>query len=158
MLDQEYIPKRGRPPKFDPSCLDAVIEAGRQGGFVASFCVAAGCNSRTTFYDWVDRYPEFQEAVEHARLESQHYWEQVIKLGTVGKINGFNATSCLAIMNNAFKQDWQRGSGSIEVHDNKTINNFIGNIKNLTSEEVEAEITRRLQQTPEFLLGHSEDE
>lgn len=70
--------KLGRPFTYRKEMCDRVIELGKKGKSITQIAAALGV-SRKTVYQWVgeDGHPEFAEAMEIARTESQNWWEDV---------------------------------------------------------------------------------
>lgn len=121
--DIEIIPrpKIGKPSDYTPAACDAVILAAAEGKHVAGMILAAGANSRTTYYEWQKKYPEFKEACDYAKIVSQSVWEDIGVKGTVGQIKNFNAASYALVMNNKFSDDYSR-TGTAAGTTNITVN------------------------------------
>lgn len=62
--------------------------------------------SRQTIYDWKDKHPEFNEAVQLGLARSQRYWEQMGHDGTVGTNKDFSATPWVFTMKSRFRDDY----------------------------------------------------
>lgn len=60
--------------KYKPEYCELVIERAKEGRSLESFSAFIGAG-RTTVYDWRQRYPEFEEAVQIAKLHQQAWWE-----------------------------------------------------------------------------------
>lgn len=102
------------PGNRNPSKLNT--KEARQAAFMA-FCdhMAAGYSIDTfhkpcvynTVMKMIKEFPaEFDLSIlEMARAEGRHQWESIGKLGTMGKLKGFNATSWWRIMQN--KLGWK---------------------------------------------------
>lgn len=58
--------------------------------------------SKQCFYEWVQKYQDFGDAVQRGESASQFYWEDLGMLGTLGQIKGFNASSWMFNMKNRF--------------------------------------------------------
>lgn len=102
------VPKVGAPTKYTPDACQAIINAAAEGEHIHGMMIAAGANSKTTYYAWQKEHAEFKEACEYAKVVSQAFWEKLGLFGTLGKIRGFNATSWLTTMNNKFSEDYSR--------------------------------------------------
>lgn len=66
----------GRPTKYDPSYCDVAIELGRQGKSRESIAANLGV-SWSTLLGWTESYPEFQEALDNAKILEMDYWEEL---------------------------------------------------------------------------------
>lgn len=130
--------KRGRKTKYTKDVCEKIIEAAGQGAHIPGMMVAAGIASKETWYNWIERHPEFKEAVERAKVISQAVYEQIGFKGTTGQIKGFNATSWAMIMNNKFGDEYKRNDtgGHTEV----TINQL-----NLSPDQVEQKIQQKME-------------
>jgi hypothetical protein len=91
---------------------DELVKVAQAGGHVPAMCRAIGVRSKDTFYRWLTRYPEFNEAYEEAKLASQELLEQLLVGIATGKVKGnFNAVAML--LNNKFRKEYSRNvSGS----------------------------------------------
>ena len=58
--------------------------------------------SKQCFYEWVQKYEDFGDAVQRGESASQYYWEELGMRGTLGEIKGFNASSWMFNMKNRF--------------------------------------------------------
>jgi len=97
--------KGGRPSKYDPSFCERVIAYGAAGKSVAYMAAKIGVARNTLELNWPAAHPEFAEALEQARLESQAWWEDH------GQDNlttpGFSASAWSRSMAARFPNDWR---------------------------------------------------
>src|SRR6516165_5476579 len=71
----------GRPTKKTPQTVARMLATARSG-LPLKFVAQAGGIAYDVFLDWRGRDPEFDRALEEARLASvQERWEQIMKLG-----------------------------------------------------------------------------
>ena len=104
--------KREYNTKYESWMCDKLVDVAEQGGHVAQMCKAIGIRSRDTFYRWLQQYPEFKDAYEASKLESQSFYENLLLAGALGKIEKFNFPSIAMILNNKFGDDYKRsGTG-----------------------------------------------
>lgn len=96
----------GRPTKYSPAMCDKVIEMGNYGASKAEMYLELGI-SHDAFHNYVNEFPEFNEAVKHATRLAQGWWEREGRKATFGASPGFNATSFIFNMKNRFKEDWK---------------------------------------------------
>jgi hypothetical protein len=96
----------GRPTKYDPKMCDVVANMGHEGEGVVDVCVELGI-VKDTFYLWVKDKPEFSDAVNQFKRNSQQWWERVGRNAVIGQVDGFNATAWIFNMKNRFKDDWR---------------------------------------------------
>ena len=68
----EIIPKNkgGRPSKYDPSFCDKIIELAYEGAGILQMMVSCGIGSKDTWYAYKDKYPDFKEAANAAKIIS----------------------------------------------------------------------------------------
>lgn len=138
MTEIEILPKRGAPTKYKKEMGDVLLNVAEQGGHVAQMCVALGIRSKDTFYEWVDKYPEFKKAYEEAKLVSQAFWENILLMGSLGKIKGFNFNSVAMIMNNKFSEEYKRSATGSNTEIN--IGAITNNTLELSQEELDAKL------------------
>ncbi len=132
--------KRGPKEKYTPEACNKILEVAARGGHVSSMALAAGARSKTTFYKWQEEHPEFKEAYEYAKLISLDWWENE------ENTRSMNATKWMMIVQNKFRDDYQRsGTGS------HTEINLTSNTLNLTAEEMRDKIAQTAQRLK--LLG-----
>jgi hypothetical protein len=63
--------------KYTPDRVKRIIIALEQGATIVHACGYAGIGTRT-YYDWLEKYPEFQEQVELAEARATLKWLHVI--------------------------------------------------------------------------------
>jgi hypothetical protein len=73
MTEQKKI---GRPTKYDPAFCEIAIELGRKGKSRESIAANLGV-SWSTLLGWTESHPEFQEALENAKILEMDYWEEL---------------------------------------------------------------------------------
>lgn len=130
--------KPGPQSKYSPEMCQIIIDIGKRGDHITSMRAALGGISKQTWYDWQEKYPEFKDAVEQARLFSQEWWEQAGKNGTVGLLKGFKPNSYAYIMGNKFPDEYKQAGNTTEV----TVHN---NTLNLTSDQITQKIAQKLE-------------
>lgn len=69
--------KGGRPSKYEPERVNAIIDAISHGMYAEQAAVACGI-SKTTFVRWRDIYPEFKERVERAQAFAEERYIRLI--------------------------------------------------------------------------------
>jgi hypothetical protein len=95
-----------------------LIQVFDRGDDIAMFCSTAGIG-RSTFFEWIQKYPEFAEAYEAARECSRTKWESVG--GLAGVIdNSFNTTLWSINMRNRFDYTEHRRLKIKALQDAKT--------------------------------------
>ena len=152
---KETKPKpKGRPTEYDPSFCEKMITLARKGAFVAEICAELGIRSKSTFYDWQKKYPEFAEAYETAQLWGQAFYEKVGRQMITGEVKG-NQHVWSTIMYNKAGDEYKRNAGThIEINNttniaqlssqelDKQIAELQKKLGNLTTETIEAEYKR----------------
>lgn len=97
----------GRPSEYDPAYCERVIELGKQGKSKVVMAAELGV-TRTTFDNWSAAHPEFLEALAHAMLLSQAWWENAGQKGLTA--DKFNASVWSRSMAARFPEDWRENS------------------------------------------------
>jgi len=99
----------GRPTDYDASYCDAVIAAGAEGKSVTWIAHSLGVVKQTLF-NWMDKHPEFLDAMTRAKQASQVWWEDEGQKGMTAQ--GFNASVWSRSMAARFPDDWREVKGS----------------------------------------------
>lgn len=81
--------RTGRPSKWTQELQDGLCEQLRKGVPVMIACDFLGIN-HNTYYDWVEKKPDFSEAVRKARAESQIRCVELLMKASVDKSVNFN--------------------------------------------------------------------
>lgn len=68
--------KTGRPEKYRPEYCELVRRLMGKGESVAACCAEIGV-PRQTFIEWQKRHPEFRDACELGKEDSQRWWEKL---------------------------------------------------------------------------------
>ena len=91
-----------RPTNYDPAKhIPLMRKMFADGGLLAAYLSAADVLS-STFYEWLDKYPEFEDAYGKAVQDSKNWWENLAR----NNINqpGFNFALYNSVMVNNFGQ------------------------------------------------------
>lgn len=151
-VDAELItPIKGAPTKYHPDLCAKLKEVAEQGGHVPQMCAALGIKSKDTFYRWLDQYEEFKEAYEEAKLISQAFYENVLLMGALGKIKGFNFSAMAMLMNAKFSEEYKRVGTGTEINIGQ-----INSIGSLTGSALDDKI-KALQSKLGLLTDGTED-
>lgn len=70
--------------KYKPEYAIKLPEMFKSGEDVAEVCAALNI-SRATFYNWIKKYPEFEEAYSFAKTLSEAWWQKLGRAGACGK-------------------------------------------------------------------------
>jgi len=97
----------GRPTDYRPEFCERVLELGREGKSHAQIAANLGV-ARKTLYEWQERYPEFGDAMTHARDLSQAWFEDMGQTGLV--MQGFNASLWAKQVSCRFREDYTDAS------------------------------------------------
>lgn len=155
VMTGEIVPKFLDKSKYRPEMCSKIIDVAKEGGHIASMMLAIDCKSERTWYDWQDRYPEFKEAVEAAKLVSKDFYERLGLMGIMGQVKNFNATTYALIMNNKFKDEYSRGTNGPSSHTEITFNTV-----KLPPEQVTQKIAQKLEKLKnlgvDLLVGHED--
>lgn len=97
----------GRPSEYDPAFCDRVIALGREGKSKAAMAADIGV-SRQTIDTWAKTHAEFLDAITHALLLSQVWWENAGQKGLTA--DKFNASVWSRSMAARFPEDWRENN------------------------------------------------
>lgn len=88
--------------KYKDHYPELLIQTMREGDSYVAFCAEVGIG-KTTFFEWLNAYPEFDAAYERAIALAQVWWEKKMqeKLITGGD-EKFNTTGWSIVMRNRF--------------------------------------------------------
>jgi hypothetical protein len=67
--------KLGRPTDYNDSLPLKLFQAMTEGKSVTRFCADIDI-ARKTFYQWIDKYPDFSNAFEVAKEKCEAHWEE----------------------------------------------------------------------------------
>ena len=70
--------KPGRPTKYTPERVERILEAIRKGNTRDTAAKLAGV-SATQMYEWMNKHPEFAEAIEKADAEAEGFYVGIIE-------------------------------------------------------------------------------
>lgn len=93
----------GRPTDYKPEYCEMVVALGREGKSHAQIAAAIG-HCRQSLHNWADQFPEFMDAITHARELSQAWWEDQGQRGIWSK--EFNASAWAKSMSARFPDDY----------------------------------------------------
>lgn len=94
--------KAGQPTKYKPEYCEQVVAFMAQGFSVEAFAGHVWV-SKDTLYEWMERYPEFKEAVAIGRERSRVWWEEAARAGLMTeKGTSFSAATWIFNMRNRF--------------------------------------------------------
>lgn len=101
----------GRPTNYTPDICEKVIPLLKQGMSIAELGLELEVGY-TTIYEWMDKHPEFAQAIKHGREYSQGHWEREGRIALRDK--EFNSTLWYMNMKNRFgwkdKQETEHGA------------------------------------------------
>lgn len=120
---QEYIPKRGRPSKYNVEYGDKVVELMTDGKSIVAVCKELQI-SRDTFYRWCREHDAFKDKVQEGLTYSEAWWEELGLHGMMGKINKFNPTMYIHRVNSQFKWQSDKSPGQTINIENLQINSL----------------------------------
>lgn len=94
----------GAPSKYNPSCIETVIELGKQGKSVTYIATELDVH-KDTIYEWAKVHDEFSDALTRAKQWAQRWWEDKGQDGlTADKFNGSVWSRSMAAR---FPDDWR---------------------------------------------------
>ena len=94
---------------YKPEHCDLAIEAGKQGKSLAWIAAEIGV-TKPTIFNWIEKFPEFAEAMALAKVYAQRWWEDAgqTNLATMGFSAGMWSRSMAA----RFPDDWREVKGT----------------------------------------------
>lgn len=135
-VDDIIIPPLGRPPKYEKWMCDKIVEVAARRGHVAQMCLAIGLRSKTTFYQWLDKYSDFNEAYQLCKTYAEAIIDQTFTDGALGKIQYFNYSALERLARAKCGDEYKETSAS-------TVNNNFNGVTNfnlLTIEQINERI------------------
>lgn len=94
--------------------------------------------SKSTFYNWIQKYPEFAAAKHIGTTLSEAYWEEIGQKGAKGILPKFNAMAWSMLMKARYKEDWtEQTQQKIELVDS---------VKKMSDDELNKTIEMLLSQ------------
>jgi orotate phosphoribosyltransferase-like protein len=100
----------GRPPDYTPDLCEKVIPLLKQGMSIAEIGLELDIGY-STIYAWMERFPDFKEAIKNGREYSKGWWEKNGRIALRDK--DFNSTLWYMNMKNRFgwkdKQETEHG-------------------------------------------------
>ena len=130
----------GRPCKYDPSYCEKLIDLMANGALDCE-CFAYWNVNKSTFYDWINKYPDFREAHEQGLPKCEAWWIDWGKKGMRGEVKGFSFNAWIAFMNNKFK--WAKNA--MQDQQSTTTNNISINNMNVLQHKSAAELIDVIQ-------------
>jgi hypothetical protein len=91
--------------QYEAKYIPILLDFFSQGKSLAEFCAHIG-KPKKTFYVWVDRYKEFEEAYDLAKIKAEAYWNQATHDNITNP--DFNFGAAKWIMGNRFGISGQR--------------------------------------------------
>lgn len=95
----------GPPLQYKSEMAEVARNELSKGKSISAACVALDIQ-RSTFYKYIERCPDFAEAVEKGKNASQAFWEERGTAGIFGEIDKFSATPWMFVMKNRFRDDY----------------------------------------------------
>lgn len=108
--------KGGRPDHYEEWMCDKAVELMREGASKTEVAAELGLGSKQMLYDYVKKYPQFQDAIKKGELLSEAWWERHGRQNIVNK--EFNSTLWYMNMKNRFKwSDRSENTHSFMTHE-----------------------------------------
>lgn len=93
-----------RPTDYRPEYCEIVRDHLAQGYSLTTACGILGCN-KASLYRWMDKHPEFSDAVEYGRALGQAKYEDILRGQADGTGNG-NTSALTFAMRNLYPADY----------------------------------------------------
>lgn len=110
-----------RPTTYKPEYCEMIIDHMSDGASMTSFAAEIGC-ARSTINEWMDKNPEFSEAVKVAKSKCAAWWERVGRQNAVE--GGGNATLVIFGLKNMSPDDWREKQEIDHTSNGETIKTF----------------------------------
>ena len=135
----------GRPKKYTIEHAEKFIESMKNGLTKVEAAVELGI-ARSTMYEWAKEHKEFAKAFQFGQDCALAYNIKLMRMGALGQIPKYNVTAHNSIMNNMFREDWNRNPEMNQG--NKTIN--INNMNVLQDKSIDELVTyiENISETP----------
>ena len=137
----------GRPSGYLPEYCSLIRVLRSQGHGISGFCSYVGISEKT-YYNWQKEHPEFEEACDISKMDSDAHFNQLMLDGGTGKIEKFNQQAINAVYN--------RQHGVVKDESSKTEIN-IGNmnvLQSLSDDDIQARIAHKLKIVGQIQVNH----
>ena len=136
-------PAKGRPTSYDPKYCETILKVARKGGSDAAMALACGLKDRKSMWRWRQKYSEFQEAYNYAKLVQLERDEAIMDAYILGQIPKGNYK---ALEKRLQIQDPERyGSSNLPNIANATQINIQGDIKTIEGMDM-SEIDKKISE------------
>lgn len=88
-----------RPTDYRQKYPELFVKICKEGGSICDFCIEVQI-VRSTFYEWVGKYPEFKEAFNLGKEYTESWLTKTGIEGMKGELEGFSATAWSMLMRN----------------------------------------------------------
>jgi hypothetical protein len=96
----------GRPTSYRPEYCTTVVHLGIEGKSYAAIANELG-TTRETLYTWMEKHPEFLDAMKRSRLAAMQWWEDTLMDQARGRVIGGSTTAAIVAMKNQFPDDYK---------------------------------------------------
>ena len=96
----------GRPSDYKPEYCDQVVAHCTDGASLTSFAAEIDV-ARSTINEWMEKHPDFSEAVKRAKAKCAAWWEKQARSGASGSAKDINPTLCIFGLKNMAADDWR---------------------------------------------------
>ena len=93
----------GRPTVYRPEYCQSVIEWGKLGKSITWMAAEIGID-KDTIYVWIEKWPDFTDAIKRAKAFSQQWWEDAGQRGM--EADKFNSAVWTKNMSCRFRDEW----------------------------------------------------
>ena len=100
--------------KYRPSMCQQIIDVAKEGGRLASMCVAIGVPSKELFHEWLVIYPDFHDAYVTAQLHLEAFYNERALEASLGKYKGANAKLLELILKAEFPEIYANKDAFVE--------------------------------------------
>lgn len=121
MVQEAFLKRRRLIDAYESFMCEKILQIGEQGGNFAEMLKSLEVKTKATFFRWLDEHEEFRDAYELAQVYCQAYWEEKLRQGALGEIDGFNAAAFKTYMSSKFPEYKQEAKTEININSNNTL-------------------------------------
>ena len=96
----------GRSLEYKAEHCHIAVEAGKEGASKVEIALRCGVSRKTLDY-WREKLPEFDDAMDHAEMHAQVWWEHRGRDFVTGNVEKASAVAFIFQMKNRFSSDYR---------------------------------------------------
>ena len=143
MADKREV-KRGRPLEYQEEYVQKVFDLQVRGKLPCQLFAALN-TKKSTFYSWLEKYPDFKESYELGRAHCEAYYADTLQ-AMIEERNDKGVKACMNILYNNF--GWGREGQNPGTVNNIQINGNMNLLSTKSNQELMYLIESNLKQIP----------